>query len=242
VGFAGRAYVYNVTTGSLIGTLQSPNPQYEGEFGSTTYAMPGYIIVAAQNETTGSDVGAGRVYVYNATNLSLVKTLTSPEAQAGGEFGFSLASVGSTLFVGAPFEAVDGVPQVGNVYAINIASGALLQTFSGSTASQSLAPNFGLTVAAGYGLIAVGAPYNGTQVTSTEITGGAVYLYNATSFALISTLTAPSESSGYYSSTFGYALAIGPGTLSVGDPSAVMATSTAPGYDFPGDAFIFEIG
>ena len=241
VGFAGRAYVYNVTTGSLIGTLQSPNQQYEGEFGSTTYAMPGYVIVGAQNETTGNNVGAGRVYVYNAANLSLVKTLTSPNAQEDGEFGFSLAGTGSTLIVGAPFETVDGVSQVGNVYAFSIASGALLQTFSGSTANQTLAPDFGLAVATGNGLIAVSAPYNGTQVSSTVITGGAVYLYNATSFAQISAMTAPSESSGYYSSTFGFALAMGPGTLSVGDPSAIQSIGTAPGYDFPGDAFIFEI-
>jgi outer membrane protein assembly factor BamB len=57
VGFAGRAYIYNVTTGSLIGSLQSPNPQYEGEFGSTIFAMPGYVIIGAQNETTGNYVG-----------------------------------------------------------------------------------------------------------------------------------------------------------------------------------------
>jgi len=242
VGFAGRAYVYNVTTGSLIGTLQSPNPQYEGEFGSTTYATPGYVVVAAQNETTGNNVGAGRVYVYSATSLSLIRTLTSPEAQAGGEFGFSLTGTGSTLVVGAPFEAVDDVSQVGNVYAFNIASGALLQTFSGSTAVQAVPPNFGYMVAAGYGYIAVGAPYNGTVVSSTAITGGAVYLYNATSFALITTMTAPSEPGGYYSSSFGYALAIGPGMLSVGDPEAIHVISTTPGYDFPGDAFIFEVG
>jgi len=241
-GFAGRAYVYNVTTDSLIGTLQSPNPQYEGEFGSTTYATPGYIIVAAQNETAGGVVGAGRVYTYNATNLSLVQTLTSPGPETGGEFGFSLAGTGSTLVVGAPFDVVDGVPGVGNVYAFDMASGQLLQTFSGSTANQTLAPNFGFTVAAGFGIIAVSAPYNGTEVSSTTITGGAVYLYNATSFAPISTMTAPSEASGYYSSNFGYALAIGPGGLLVGDPGAVHVIDIAPGYDFPGDAFIFEVG
>jgi hypothetical protein len=144
--------------------------------------------------------------------------------------------------VGAPFDAVDGVSGVGNAYVFNIASGELLQTFSGSTANQTIAPNFGFMVAAGYSFIAVSAPYNGTVVSSTEITGGAVYLYNATSFALISTMTAPGETGGYHSSTFGYALAIGTGTLSVGDPSAVQLINTAPGYDFPGDAFIFEIG
>jgi hypothetical protein len=242
VGFAGRAYVYNVTTGSLIGSLQSPNPQYEGEFGSTTYAMPGYVIVGAQNETTGGFVGAGRVYVYNATDLSLIETLTSPSPQSGGEFGFSLAGSGSTLVVGAPFQAVDGVSGAGNAYVFDITSGELLQTFSGSTATQAYPPNFGFQVAAGYGFIAVSAPYNGTEVSSTDITGGAVCLYNATSFALISTMTAPSETGGYYSATFGYALAIAPGTLSVGDPNAIHMINTEPDYDFPGDAFIFEIG
>jgi len=30
--------------------------------------------------------------------------------------------------------------------------------------------------------------------------------------------------------------------LSVGDPEAIHVISTTPGYDFPGDAFIFEVG
>ena len=97
VGFAGRAYVYNATTGSLIGSLKSPNPGYEGEFGSTVYATPSYVIVGAQNETAAGYVGAGNVYVFSASNLALVKTLTSPSAQLNGDFGFSLAGTGSAL-------------------------------------------------------------------------------------------------------------------------------------------------
>ncbi len=40
LGFAGRAYVYNATTGSLIESLKSPSPGFEGAFGSTVYATP----------------------------------------------------------------------------------------------------------------------------------------------------------------------------------------------------------
>ncbi len=242
VGFAGRAYVYNATTGALIGSLQSPNPDFEGEFGSTVYATPSYAIVAAQNETAGGNIGAGNVYVFSASNLALVKTLSSPNPQENGEFGFSLASTGSLLVVGAPFESVAGEAEVGNAYVYSTASWSLLKTFSGSTATQEYAPNFGFTVAAGNGLIAVGAPYNGTVVTSSTITGGAVYLYNATSLTLIAGITAPSVSSGYYSTEFGSAIAIASGTLIDGDPGAVRLISASPGYAFPGDVFIFSVG
>lgn len=241
-GYAGRAYVYNATTGSLIGSLESPNPQYEGEFGSTVYATPNFVIVAAQNETASGFVGAGNVYVYGASDLALVKTLTSPNAQKDGLFGFSLAGTGSLLVVGAPFESVGGEAEIGNAYVYNTASWSLLKTFSGSTATQAYPPDFGFAVAAGDGFIAVGAPYNGTVVTSTTITGGAVYLYNATTFSLIAGITAPSASGIYYSSEFGSAIAITSGTLIVGDPGAVELTSTSPGYAFPGDAFIFSVG
>jgi hypothetical protein len=241
-GYAGRAYVYNATTGSLIGSLESPKPEFEGEFGSTVYATPGYVIVGAQNETANGAVGAGRVYVFGASNLALVETLTSPDAQANGEFGFSLAATGSELVVGAPFESVGGGPQIGDAYVYSTASWTLLKTFSGSTATQEYPPEFGSSVAAGDGLIAVGAPYNGTVITSGTITGGAIYVYNATTFALIGGMTAPSASGdGYYSTEFGYAMVIGPGTLVVGDPGAVEQISASPGYAFPGDTFIFSL-
>jgi len=241
-GYAGRAYVYNATTGSLIGSLKSPNPDFEGEFGSTVYATPSYVIVGAQNETAGGHLGAGNVYVFSASNLALVKTLTSPNVQLNGEFGFSLAGTGSELVVGAPFESVAGEPELGDVYVYNTASWTLLTTYSGATSAQAYPPNFGFTVAAGNGLIAAGAPYNNTVVTSSTITGGAVYIYNATTFGLIAGLTAPSVSNGYYSSEFGSAIAIGSGTLIVGDPVAVELISASPGYAFPGDAFIFSVG
>lgn len=242
-GFAGRAYVYNATTASLIGTLQSPNPQFEGEFGSTVYATSQYVVIGAQNETVDTNVGAGRVYVYSSSTLSLVETLASPDPQKNGEFGFSLTSTPSALIVGAPYESVDGASDIGNVYIFGIPSWSLVQTLSGSTVEQAEAPNFGFQVAAGYGYLAVSAPFNGTVVSSTEITGGAVYLYNETTFAPISGLTAPSVSDGYYySATFGYSIALGPGFLSVGDPSAVELISSSPGYSYPGDAFIFELG
>jgi hypothetical protein len=242
LGFAGRAYVYNATTGSLIGSLKSPNPDFEGEFGSTVYATPSYVIVGAQNETVSGSLGAGNVYVFSASSLALVKTLSSPNAQLNGEFGFSLAGTGSELVVGAPFESVAGDPQIGNAYVYNTASWTLLKTFSGSTAVQEYPPSFGFTVAAGNGLIAAGAPYNNTVVTSTTITGGAVYIYNATTFGLIAGVKAPSVSNGYYSTEFGSTIAIGSGTVIVGDPEAVVLISTSPGYAFPGDAFIFGIG
>ena len=241
-GFAGRAYVYNATTGSLIGSLKSPNPDFEGEFGSTVYATPSYVIIGAQNETAGGHLGAGNVYVFSASSLALVKTLTSPNVQLNGEFGFSLAGTGSELVVGAPFEAVAGEPEIGDVYVYNTASWTLLMTFSGATSAQAYPPSFGFTVAAGNGLIAAGAPYNDTVVTSSTITGGAVYIYNATTFGLIAGITAPSVLNGYYSSEFGSAIAIGSGTLIVGDPVAVELISASPGYAFPGDAFIFSVG
>ena len=240
-GFAGRAYVYNATSGSLIGSLESPNPVLEGEFGSTAYATPGYVFVGAQNETVDGSVGAGRVYVFSASSLALVETLTSPGAQVNGEFGFSLAGTGSELVVGAPFESVGGGPQIGNAYVYSTASWTLLATFSGSTATQQYPPNFGTSVAAGDGLIAVGAPYNGTAITSSTIIGGAIYIYNATTFALVGGMTAPSVPGGYYSTEFGSALAIGSGTLAVGDPGAVERISASPGYAFPGDAFVFSL-
>ena len=61
-------------------------------------------------------VMAGHAYIFNAKTGALISTLTSPNAQTYGFFGWSVAISGKTVVVGAPYETGSGIPEAGNAY------------------------------------------------------------------------------------------------------------------------------
>jgi outer membrane protein assembly factor BamB len=73
--------------------------------------------VGAYGETAGGYSAAGHAYVFNAKTGALVQTLTSPNAQLDGYFGFSVAISGSLVMVGACTEAAGGYSMAGHAYA-----------------------------------------------------------------------------------------------------------------------------
>jgi len=123
---AGRAYVFLVTDGALVYTLTSPGEQSGGGFGDAVAISGSTIVVGAPGEGALGYDDAGHAYVFGATTGTLISTLTSPNAQAYGYFGTSVAVdsprvivflySGTTVLVGAPDEGSSGYPQAGNAY------------------------------------------------------------------------------------------------------------------------------
>ena len=112
---AGHAYVLDTTTG-LITTLTSPNAQAGGLFGISVSISGTTVVVGAPDETANALPRAGHAYVFDATDGSLVTTLTSPNPQIGGLFGFSVSITGTTVVVGAPQETGSGFANAGHAY------------------------------------------------------------------------------------------------------------------------------
>jgi outer membrane protein assembly factor BamB len=122
---AGRAYVFNVTTGSLVTTLVSPNSQNGGSFGWAVAISGKTIVVGAAFEGT-----SGRAYVFiGLKTIELITTLSSPNPSSDGQFGISVALSGNTALVGAIGENVRGIEGAGRAYAFNIVTGSLMETF-----------------------------------------------------------------------------------------------------------------
>jgi len=72
--------------------------------------------VGAPYETENTLPIAGHAHVFDATDGSLITTLTSPNTIAGGNFGHSVSMSGTTVVVGAPCETGGGFTQAGHAY------------------------------------------------------------------------------------------------------------------------------
>jgi len=92
---AGYAYLFNTKTGALLNTLESPNPQPNGNFGLSVAVQGAEVIVGAP----GEKAGAGLAYVYSAVSGKLSHTLTNPNPPTGG-FGWSVALDSKFIAVG----------------------------------------------------------------------------------------------------------------------------------------------
>jgi len=198
-GLTGAGNVYEVrvlpeilppgTMSSLsVRTLTSPNAVAYGAFGYSVVTDGSWLVVGAPGETAGGFARAGNVYIYNAFTGALLHTLSSPNAQTGGEFGSSVTIVpppGNIVIVGAPDEtATDS--DAGHAYAFFANTGSLISTMS--------SPNpvadgyFGTSVAASGIEALIGAP---SETVGASAGAGHAYLFTVLTPTLIATLTSP---------------------------------------------------
>ena len=227
---AGHAYVFQAKTGTLIATLTSPNAQTDGRFGYSVAVSGTRVAVGAPDETVSGNAFAGHVYVFQAKTGSLVATLTSPNPQAEGYFGSSVAVSGTTVVVGAFNESASGVYS-GHVYVFKdtTPAGTLVATLSSPNAQTD--GYFGFSVGASGTTVVVGAP--GETVTG-HYSAGRAYIFQdaGPTGSLISTLTSPNAQIG---GVFGQSVAVSGATVAVGAPY-----ETVSGQPDAGHVYVFQ--
>ncbi len=91
VGSTASAYLYDIHTGSVVQEYLNAG----GIFNSG-----GWIDAFGDKVAVGSSGANGTVKIFNGASGQLLQTYSG--AQTGDRFGWSLASNGDTLFVGAP--------------------------------------------------------------------------------------------------------------------------------------------
>ncbi len=140
--YGGCAHVYSGASGGEHLFLESPNSEYHGQFG---YSVSGVgdidgdgfcdVAVGAPWEDPGSSPDdAGRVYVFSGATGSLVWELVSPNEEADGFFGLSVAGAGDVdadggpdVIVGARDEDPGSSPSnAGRAYVFSGMTGAVL--------------------------------------------------------------------------------------------------------------------
>jgi len=206
---AGRAYVESLTTGAVV-ALAAPDPQSAGLFGSSVAADGNLVAVGAPGEFVEGATTAGAVYLFNDSG-GLLATYTSPNAQAYGRFGNSVALGAGYLLVGAPDESNSGagLANCGNAYLIDVQSGQVRQLSSPFPQSSGL---FGFSVSVSGGLALVGAP--GEQVEGIAEAGDA-YVFSLQTGNEILAYTNPSP---VFGDDFGFSVAINGSVSVIGVP------------------------
>lgn len=85
--YAGKAYVFNKSTGALIYTLSNPSPGPANDyFGNSVAITANYFVVGSPAEINDA-FSDGTVYVFNKTNGNLHKTIDNTVTGGGQLFG-----------------------------------------------------------------------------------------------------------------------------------------------------------
>jgi len=97
----GRVYVFDGANGSMLYSIGSPNIELDGSFGCSIAGISdvngdgrGDMVVGADSENPDeSPTDAGRVYIFDGSNGSLLYTLLSPNEQEAGGFGACVSGI-----------------------------------------------------------------------------------------------------------------------------------------------------
>jgi WD40 repeat protein len=116
VANTGRAYVFNVTSGVLVHTLENPNVYGTGEadeYGLAVAISGDRLIVSSYKEDDAGGTSSGAAYVYSVSTGTLLKTLKNPNQVGTSEndfFGWSCAINSNRMAIGAMGENEDLAP------------------------------------------------------------------------------------------------------------------------------------
>src|SRR3989442_1288232 len=195
-----------------ITTFTSPNVQTDGRFGESVAVSGNMVVVGALFETAGASppcpcARAGHAYIFSTTG-SLIATLTSPNVETDGWFGFPVAVSGTMVVVGAENETVGGIVGAGHAYICSTTACPA----TGTLTSPNAVPNgsFGRSVAISGSSIVIGAYFESVN----GLFAGRAYIFSITG-SLNATLVSPNPTNNGY---FGFEVAINGSRVVVGAP------------------------
>ena len=183
---AGAVYLFDGSTGQLLRTFLSPNPNPIGTvFGSAIAVVGNNIAIAAGLDSTAAENG-GAVYLFDG-NGNLITTILSPRPVQFGSFGDALAAFGNNLLV-AEQRGFTGDLRAGVVHLFDGTTGAFIRSFFNPTPENF--ELFGNSLASSGNNVLVGALRN---IRGNSFLGAA-YLFDGTTGQLTATFLNPDRS------------------------------------------------
>jgi len=206
---AGSAYLFSGQTGELLQTLISPQGSTRGYFGFSVSGA-GDLSDDGWNDVVIGAWGTffgGRAFTFNGQTGRVLDTLTSPNEEDDGWFGYSVSGTGDIngdgrpdIVVGAPREDPYASPyDAGRAYVFSGRTGALLYTLV--SPNEEINGYFGHSVSGvgdvngdGDPDIVAGAPYENPGHSPYD--AGRAYVFNGANGELLHELTSPNETPG----------------------------------------------
>ena len=189
---AGAAYLFDGSTGKLLRTFQKPKrATFLGFNICCVTAVGENIFVGAPEDDTGAK-NAGAVYMYDSKTGKLQHTFLNPTPDVNEIFGNFIAGADNKVLIAAGRATVDG-KQAGAVYAFDIVTGKLLNTFENPKPSEEIdfGDVFGRCVAFVGNNVLIGASVDDNDEAGVK-NAGAAYLYDGISGKLLYTFLKPS--------------------------------------------------
>jgi len=240
---SGKAYIFDVTTGNLLHTLDNPNAYSTSgadKFGWSVAIDDTYAIVSAYNEDDDGGTQSGKVYIFDTTTGNLLHTLDNPNAygtSASDAFGWSVSVSGNYTIVGARDEDDITGFSSGKAYIFDVTTGNLAHTLDNPNAYDTGTNDyFGEHVAIDGNYAIVGAHYE--DDTGGFISGKA-YIFDVTTGNLLHTLDNPNAFSASGNDRFGFSVSIDGNYTIVGAYGEDDQPLTGSGYS--GKAYIFDV-
>jgi hypothetical protein len=179
---SGKVYIFSVADGSLLHTLNNPNPYSTSAsdyFGESLAITDNYVVVGASDEDDASNTNTGKVYVFDTVTGNLLHTLENPNGYgtpAYDQFGKAAAVSGNYAIIGAFQEDDAGGTTSGKAYIFDLTSGQLVHTLDNPSAYSTTADDyFGWSVGISEKYAIVGAPFEDSAGGSAS---GKAYVYD----------------------------------------------------------------
>lgn len=152
----GKVFVFDIETGTLVRTLESPEPQTNEYFGWSLASDADTLLVGALGRTiTHAEAGAAYLFTHQG---KFQKKFEGPNPQKGGHFGEAVVLLEDFYVVAAPGDDTAGV-DAGTVFVFNKHTNQLQFTIPNPSKTTGAADLFGLSMHGVGAYLVVGAPY-----------------------------------------------------------------------------------
>lgn len=184
---AGKAYIFNNSTGSVVHTLDNPNAvntSANDKFGFSTAISDDYAIVGATGEDTATFTGdSGAAYIFSTSTGSLQHTLLNPVLKNSSEtFGYSADITDTHAVVGEPSGLNSSNARVGFAHVYDPSDGSRLYSFQ--SPSNTIGDDFGWAVALNDTHALISSPGYSSST-------GRAYVYSLATGSLVHTFQNP---------------------------------------------------
>jgi hypothetical protein len=222
IEFAGEVYIFD-SEGVLLTTIQSPEPEVEGNFGGELCLYRDILLVAECYRNDQGVMDAGVVHVFNPEG-DFLRTIHSPSPINVGLFGSSIDANDEFILVGETGQ-LDKPKDEGSVHVYDVDYNLVTTLHSPDNQIRS---SFGGSVTVSGDHVVIGERW--ASVDGHEHAGRA-HIYD-TGWNLVATLQSPTPE---VNSEFGFSVSIGGGLVVVGERKGDIETINE------GKAYVFDL-